>query len=412
MYLSTTTHSLRAVSDVAATTNEPQFTVSYQDVTSSGMTFPQLSNQGDLNGASIVTMVSAPAVSTTRQITEITICNTDTVNHTITIYKEDSLTSYVLNKIILLPNQTIHWSRDDGYKILDENENINYRVLEYTSNSTYIKKSNVKTLYVVCIGGGGGGASGRRGAAGTERSGGTGACGGFTVAKLFFNYEINDTESIVVGMGGAGAPGQTLDDTDGIDGQRGGDTSFGKHILAAGGFAAVGGQQVSQRTAATPSLINSISYPANPALIYSPPRSGNGATSSTSNAANTQGYATCNSGGGQGITAANVAGTQTMSGGGRILTGNVVISGANQRVKIGQNGADNVDKIYLLNNMIFTERGFGTGGSGGSHDTNINGTNGGNYGAGGGSGAGVLNGTTSGAGGNGGGGLCVILEIY
>jgi len=412
MYLSTTTHSLRAVSDVAATTNEPQFTVSYQDVTSSGMTFPQLSNQGDLNGASIVTMVSAPAVSTTRQITEITICNTDTVNHTITVYKEDSPTDYILVKITLEPNQTMHWSKDDGYKVLNVSENIVYRVLEYTTNSTYIKKSNVKMLYVVCIGGGGGGASGRRGAAGTERSGGTGACGGFTVAKLFFNYEINDTESIVVGMGGAGAPGQTLDDTDGIDGQRGGNTSFGKHILAAGGFAGASGQQISTKAAATPSLINSISYPANPALIYYPGRAGNGVSAGSSNAGNSQGYATSNSGGGQGITATNVAGTSVMAGGGRVLTGNATVSGANQRVKIGQNGDDNVDKIYLLNNMIFTEKGFGTGGSGGSIDTNINGTNSGNYGAGGGSGAGVLNGTTSGAGGNGGDGLCVILEIY
>jgi hypothetical protein len=376
------------------------------------MTFPQLSNQGDLNGASIVTMVSAPAVSTTRQITEITICNIDTVNHTITVYKEDSPTDYILVKITLEPNQTIHWSKDDGYKVLNVSENIVYRVLEYTTNTTYVKNKNVKALFVVCIGGGGGGASGRRGAAGTDRSGGNGSPGGVTVTKLLFNHDINDTESIIVGTGGVGAAGQTLDDTDGINGSNGGNTSFGNHILASGGLGASGGRNASLIGPTNNSGTNN--YPNRLGLIFNS-GGGNGATTSTSNAGDVSGLNTCAGGGGQGISSTNVAGTQQLRGGGRIigsLGSNIIINGANQLVVVGQNGQDNLDKVRLLSDVIFTEKGFGTGGSGGSIGTNINGTNGGLYGAGGGSGSGTLNGTTSGAGGNGGGGLCVILEIY
>ena len=55
------------------------------------MAFTPGSQQGSLNGTTNVTVVSAPAASTQRQISQIVIFNADTVSHTIGVYYNDGV---------------------------------------------------------------------------------------------------------------------------------------------------------------------------------------------------------------------------------------------------------------------------------------------------------------------------------
>lgn len=118
MYLSATTHSLKIVSDATATTTEPQFVISYNDHTSSGMILPQSSTQGNLNGLTSVTALSAPAASTTRQISHLTLFNADTVSHKLTILKDVSGTGYIILSLTINPNETLEYSRENGFRII------------------------------------------------------------------------------------------------------------------------------------------------------------------------------------------------------------------------------------------------------------------------------------------------------
>jgi hypothetical protein len=75
----------------------------------------------------------------------------------------------------------------------------------------------------------------------TSRFGGNpGGGGGFT--RFTFDPSIlAATETVTVGAGGAGAASQTVNDTDGIQGSPGGNTSFGLFISGQGGLGGLGG---------------------------------------------------------------------------------------------------------------------------------------------------------------------------
>lgn len=56
---------------------------------------------------------------------------------------------------------------------------------EYTSSATWTKPAGLKYAYIVCLGAGGGGGSGRRGAVNTNRCGGDGAGGLCTILEIY-----------------------------------------------------------------------------------------------------------------------------------------------------------------------------------------------------------------------------------
>lgn len=92
---------------------EPKFVVSYADVTTTAFTPGQ--ENGDFNGTTDVTLLSAPAASTQRQIRVIHIYNADDVNHTVTIQLDDNATEVPLRKETIVPGQSMTWSKENGW---------------------------------------------------------------------------------------------------------------------------------------------------------------------------------------------------------------------------------------------------------------------------------------------------------
>lgn len=392
----------------AVTTLELPCVASYQDITSEGMTLPQLSNQELTNGTTPINLVVAPSASTTRQVVHINIFNADSSPRTITVSIDVSGTPYVLIMAFLQPDDTLQWSRETGWTIITQTVQSSVLFTVFDSDGTYTKPSGLKRVMIAAIGAGGAGGSGRRGAAASNRFGGGGGGGGAFVLLSLTADAISPTTVVTIGVGGTGGAGQTADDTNGNVGTAGTDTSFGGIVIAKGGNGGGAGS-----TAAGALGSGGSTTTCNP--NYGP-FSLTGANGAAGNTITTSAGATgligttgaAGGGGGGGINSSNVSGTAAMTGGavyqnGILQTGPV--SGATP------NGVNNKSVFLHLSTTLTSGYGLGTGGAGGVPAT-PDGGDGGLYGAGGGGGSGVLNGTTSGAGGNGANGLVVIMEIY
>ena len=80
MYLSATNQKIQVVLSGAVTANQLLCIASYQDITSTGMTIPQASNQSLTNDTTAVDLIASPSASTNRQVVHITIYNADTAD--------------------------------------------------------------------------------------------------------------------------------------------------------------------------------------------------------------------------------------------------------------------------------------------------------------------------------------------
>lgn len=106
----------------------------------------------------------------------------------------------------------------------------------FTTPGTYnwVKPANCKAVYVKCIGGGGGGAGGNKGAAGVFTAGGEGGDGGGVSEWTFNESELILNNTVIVGAGGTGGAGATLNNSNGAGGTDGENSVF-KNIIAEGG---------------------------------------------------------------------------------------------------------------------------------------------------------------------------------
>lgn len=411
MYLSNTNEKIEIVLAGTVTTNQLEWTVSYQDITSSGMTLPQSSAQGLTNNTTSVDMVSAPAAATNRQVVYISVYNDDTVDAIVKIKKDVGGTEYIYVNQGLRAGETLEWSREIGWQINGSATSPTHKFTVFSSNGTWTNPADLKAAFVYCLGGGGGGGAGYRGAAGTNRFGGGGGGGGTSSWQYFAADQLGATVAVTVGTGGIGGAGATVDSSAGIAGTQGGSTSFGTYIVAIGGN---GGGAAAAGSGGTGGSSNS-----SLCTIAFGPYSGYGANGgSGQTGTGSQGNIGFNTnaginggasgGGGGGITNGNVAATAGGVGG-AVYRNGVQIAGPTSGAN--PNGLANQSNFLHYNTTLTSNNGLGTGGAGG-YPAFKDGGNGGNYGAGGGGGSGVLNGTTSGKGGDGASGLCVVLEIY
>lgn len=115
MILDSTSKSLQIVLAAAVTTNQPSFSASYADLTTT--TFTAGANDGVANGTTPVAVVAAPAASTQRQLKNLTIYNADTVNATVSVQLVDGANTRTLYKATLVPGASLQWTPDAGFTI-------------------------------------------------------------------------------------------------------------------------------------------------------------------------------------------------------------------------------------------------------------------------------------------------------
>lgn len=114
MILDATTKSFEVVMGEAMTSANPSYVSAYVDVTTTTMT--PISSDGTLNGVTPVTIVSAPAASTQRQIQSIYIHNVDTVSHTLIINYNDNATLRQVLTATLLVGETLVYEDKLGWR--------------------------------------------------------------------------------------------------------------------------------------------------------------------------------------------------------------------------------------------------------------------------------------------------------
>lgn len=273
----------------------------------------------------------------------------------------------------------------------------NVDVKLYTADDTWTNPSpsTAKRVFVKLVGGGAGGGSGRKGAAGTNRYGGSGGSPGATVETWFLTTDLASTISVTIGAGGGGGASVTTDSTDGNNGTAGGTTTFST-VSAVGGLAGVRGTATSanQPGGKSSSCLFGLTSAASLGA-------GSGSNSTGASVAASIASFPTGGGGGGGLNTSNT----TASGG----TGGGVGEGTYMQLVAGGTAGTAGNNGGNGNSA----RGVGTGGGGGGSSASGNagsGGNGGGYGSGGGGGGASTDAVgNSGAGGNGAGGYALII---
>lgn len=109
------------------------------------------------------------------------------------------------------------------------------------ATATYVMPSGYLEIESDLVGASGGGGSGRRGAVSTTRSGGAPGGAPGRVVRRHRNIAAGTSITLTFGAAGTGGAAQTVNDTNGIDGTAGGNTTFGTLSTAYGGVAGKGG---------------------------------------------------------------------------------------------------------------------------------------------------------------------------
>ena len=142
--LDTINRSLQLFLGAAKTTNNLQIVVSYSDQTAStylGAT--QLSNS---NGTTPVTICSAPAANTIRDIDMITVLNTDSVYQVVTIQYLDTATTYKILDIQLNVGDKLTWTHGSAWQVVDNSGNVKYTVLTTGGVNSFNGRTGAVTL--------------------------------------------------------------------------------------------------------------------------------------------------------------------------------------------------------------------------------------------------------------------------
>ena len=114
--LPSTNTSLQLILAGAITTNQLDFTVAYQQISSSGQT-TYTEDNGTSNSGTAVTLVAVPSVAGDRRIIKsIAVHNNDTVSATVTIRYNDNGTFRTIIKVILATLENLIYEDGHGWQ--------------------------------------------------------------------------------------------------------------------------------------------------------------------------------------------------------------------------------------------------------------------------------------------------------
>ena len=120
--LDATDESIVAVLDSAPASTNPQFNAAYADSSSTSIT--EAGSEGNLNGTTEVTLVSAPSSGYRRLVKSISIYNGDTSAVIVTVKKKVSSNYYTLIKRALYSGDTLYYSDRGGWSVIECNPGI------------------------------------------------------------------------------------------------------------------------------------------------------------------------------------------------------------------------------------------------------------------------------------------------
>jgi hypothetical protein len=120
--LAATTSTLEVLLSAAVTSNQLPWVASYADLTTT--TFAAGSLTGATNSTTAVTLVSAPAASTQRQVKSLNVFNADTVSATVTIRYNENGTTRIIVKATLAIGESLVYTQDAGWQVLTTNGSI------------------------------------------------------------------------------------------------------------------------------------------------------------------------------------------------------------------------------------------------------------------------------------------------
>lgn len=115
MHLTETADVIRIRLAGAVTTNELQWSTDWKILTTSSgalADIPRLA--GETNGTTNVTIVTSPAATDSLQVARISVVNTDTITHTVTIEFYDGTDATLKKKATLQPGQSLEYTRESG----------------------------------------------------------------------------------------------------------------------------------------------------------------------------------------------------------------------------------------------------------------------------------------------------------
>jgi hypothetical protein len=108
----------------AITTNQPAAHVFYRDWNEEGSPTKPALTRVAANSTTDVTALAAPIVGRIREVLSMSVYNRDTVSATVTVKTDDSTTERIVVKITLLPDDTLQYTQDEGWRVIDTNGNV------------------------------------------------------------------------------------------------------------------------------------------------------------------------------------------------------------------------------------------------------------------------------------------------
>lgn len=214
------TDSIRIVTDAAITVD---VVASYIDKATT--TYTPAPQATAITTATTTTIISAPAASTQRKVTAVSIRNkhaTTAVNVTVQFFNG---TAYEVIKRALVAGDSLLYNDNDGWELFGAGALNSHQVFTAAGAGTYTTPAGVRAIKVECVGGGG--AGGGCGTAATNSAGAGGGGSGAYAVSIIANPAAS--YGYVVGAGGTpGAAGAN-------NGGAGVDTTFNTTTIVAKG---------------------------------------------------------------------------------------------------------------------------------------------------------------------------------